>query len=173
MFQYPGAMMSTPGTAQAIAGQMQGQPFTPMGQPMPQSPVFGPAQSPTPSQGMGQGNYPTGYRIGMRVVPVASYDEAKAVATDFAGNMTVMTDLSHDQIYTKVLDPITNSVSFQVYRRVPDQPVPTPEQIHPQTAQEQVTPEPQYDVRAEMEKIREELELLKRELGITEKEEQK
>lgn len=50
--------------------------------------------------------------------PVASQEEAKAVPTDFSGNMLVMTDLSHGAIYTKVLDPSTGSSVFDMYRKV-------------------------------------------------------
>lgn len=50
--------------------------------------------------------------------PVASLEEAKAVPTDFSGNMLVMTDLSHGAIYTKVLDPASGSSVFDTYKKI-------------------------------------------------------
>jgi hypothetical protein len=100
----------------------------------------------------------------MRVRPVASYDEAKAVPTDFMGNLLVLTDLSHGCIYTKVLDPATGSSIFRVYKEVVE-PAPQPEPVAP--------PAPMYDPKAEIERLRSELEGIKHELGLDSKEEQK
>lgn len=139
-----------------------------MGQPMissmypsissqaPQAPNFGPQTSPYVPQGVGQGNYTPQAQNSMRVRPVASYDEAKAVPTDFMGNMLILTDLSHGMIYTKVLDPSTGSSVFRTYQLVPEQVAPAPEQTPP------------YDAKGEIEKLRGELNVLKKELGIGE-----
>lgn len=62
--------------------------------------------------------------------PVASKEEAKAVPTDFQGNILVMTDFPNNAIYTKALNPATGSAQFETYQRVieqetSDQTVPT------------------------------------------------
>lgn len=52
----------------------------------------------TSLQGMqtGQGyNYPSNAQNGVRVFSVGSYDEAKAIPTDFSGDMLILTDLYH------------------------------------------------------------------------------
>lgn len=55
----------------------------------------------TSLQGMqtGQGyNYPSNAQNGVRVFSVGSYDEAKAIPTDFSGDMLILTDLYHGRI---------------------------------------------------------------------------
>lgn len=161
MYQYPGQM--------GMAQPMQGQPgtmYNPMTPAMPGSPYGGPQSSQAVPQVPGQGNYTPNTQIGMRVRPVASYDEAKAVPTDFMGNMLILTDMSHGCIYTKVLDPATGSSIFRTYALVPEQ-APQPAQSVP-TAPAPATQV--YDAKSEIERLRGELEGLKRELGIVKEE---
>lgn len=156
MYQYPNQM------GQMISGQQM---YGAMPQQMPQSPNFVPQAPSVVPTGVGQGNYPASTQIGMRVRPVASYDEAKAVPTDFMGNMLILTDLSHGNIYTKVLDPATGSSIFQTYQRVPESP--------PQTHQQNfsnIDPIPSYDPKAEIEHLKMELNNLKHELGMDKEE---
>ncbi len=160
MYQYPGQMGVAPGMQVPQPGQMYGVP----GQPMQQSPNFVPQVPSGVPQGVSQGNYAPALQNPMRVRPVASYDEAKAVPTDFMGNLLVLTDLSHGCIYTKVLDPATGSSIFRIYKEVVE-PAPQPEPVAP--------PVPMYDPKAEIERLRSELEGIKHELGLDSKEEQK
>lgn len=160
MYQYPGQMGIAPGMQVPQPGQMYGAP----GQPMQQSPSFVPQMSSGVPQGVGQGNYAPALQNPMRVRPVASYDEAKAVPTDFMGNLLVLTDLSHGCIYTKVLDPATGSSVFRVYKEVIE-PMPQAELVAP--------PVPVYDPKAEIDLLRSELEGIKRELGLDSKEDSK
>lgn len=150
MYQYPGMgqPMQNPGPMPMYGNG---------GPPMPQSSNFDPQGQSTSFQGMGRGMYPPNQQNPVRVLPVASCDEAKAVPTDFMGNRLILTDLSHGCIYTKVLDPATGSSIFRTYRLAPDQP-PAPV-------------EPSYDAKSEIERLRGELEGIKRELGIDMKEE--
>lgn len=124
----------------------------------PQTPVMAP-------MGMGQGNYTPGPQMGVRVRPVASYDEAKAVPTDFMGNTLILTDLSHGFIYTKMLDTATGSSIFHVYQRIPDQAV----QVTP-TSTPMPDPVPAYDAKSEIDAIRAELNSIKHELGLDKEE---
>lgn len=150
MYQYPGQMT-------------MGQPFmnpiyNPVSSTQPQVPNLGAQTSQFGPQMPGQGNYPPSTQTAMRVRPVASYDEAKAVPTDFMGNMLILTDLSHGMIYTKVLDTATGSSVFKTYQLIPEQVPNVPEQGPP------------YDVKGEIEKLRGELNVLKKELGLSEEE---
>lgn len=163
MYQYPGQM----GMAQNMQGQPGGQMYGAAGQPMQQSSNFLSQTSSNGFQGVPQGNYTPGIQNPMRVRPVASYDEAKAVPTDFMGNLLVLTDFSHGCIYTKVLDPMTGSSIFRIYREVVEQ-VPQPEPVV--QAQPQA---PAYDAKAEIEQLRTELNSIKHELGLDNKEESK
>lgn len=160
MYQYPGQMGMAPGMQVQQPGQMYGVP----GQPMQQSPNFVPQVPSGVPQGVSQGNYAPALQNRMRVRPVASYDEAKAVPTDFMGDLLVLTDLSHGFIYTKVLDPNTGSSIFRIYREVIE-PAPQPEQP--------AAPVPVYDPKAEIEQLRAELNGIKHELGLDSKEESK
>ena len=54
--------------------------------------------------------------------PVASYDEAKAVPTDYMGNIILMPDFAHGMIYAKALDANTGNPIFQRFRFSPEQP---------------------------------------------------
>lgn len=162
MYQYPGQM--------GMAQPMQGQPgtmYNPMTPAMSGSPYGGPQSSQAVPQVPGQGNYTPNTQIGMRVRPVASYDEAKAVPTDFMGNMLILTDLSHGCIYTKVLDPATGSSIFRTYALAPEQAPAQPIQTPPA----EMTPAtPIYDAKGEIERLKSELDSIKRELGITKEE---
>lgn len=150
---------SNPGYPQNDASMFQQQ----MGQGMQQSSNFGPQMPSMPSQSIGQCNYTTGAPVAIKARPVASYDEAKAVPTDFMGNILVMTDFSHGCIYTKVLDPVTGSSVFRVYQQIPEQPPQMPTQPQPQGMQ-------QYNVKAEIDSIKAEMNKLKKELGLDSKE---
>lgn len=154
MYQYPGTPMTQP----PIQGAMPGQMYPPMTGGVPQSQNFDPRGLSTSLQGAGRVNYPPQTQNGLRVLPVASYDEAKAVPTDFMGNTLVMTDLSHGYIYTKIFDPNTGSSIFHAYQRIPEQMAPQPEQQPPT--------QPQYDARADIEALRNELNGIKHELGL-------
>lgn len=75
-------------------------------------------------------------------------EEAKAVPTDFSGNVTVMTDFSHGMIYTKALNYQDGTSIFNCYRldNTPLQPVP-----------QMVQPLGDYVTRQEMESFRAEI----------------
>lgn len=150
MYQYPGQM----GMGQPMTSPM----YSPMGNQQPQLPNLGPQTSQFVPQVPGQGNYPPSTQTAMRVRPVASYDEAKAVPTDFMGNMLILTDLSHGMIYTKVLDPSTGSSIFRAYQLLPEQA--------PQVAPVPMSQEPAFDFKGEVEKLRAELNAIKHELGL-------
>lgn len=87
-----------------------------------------------------------------QVVPVASYDEAKAIPTNFMGGTTILTDFSHGMIYTKTLDVNTGNSVFQAFKYVPEEPV--------------APLESEYDVKSEIEKLKQELAHICQELGI-------
>lgn len=136
----------------------------PIGQPTPLNPQgYIPNMPQGVPQAPNQGMYTTTQQMGFRVRPVGSYDEAKAVPTDFLGNMLVLTDLSHGKIYTKILDPSTGSPIFKSYSLDIDSGTETP---NPETN----TLVPPYDAKAEIESIRAELNSIKEELGIKEEE---
>ncbi len=82
--------------------------------------------------------------------PVASYDEAKAIPTDFSGALTIMPDWAHGHIYVKALADNGNPV-FRSYR---EEPVPAPV---PQPAVE-------YAPLSELEGLKADVEALRREL---------
>ncbi len=122
----------------------------------PQQPPVSPSVNPYGISNIGQGNYILNSQMPLKIRPVASYDEAKAVPTDFTGSMLVLTDLSHGFIYTKVLDPNTGSSVFGVYQRVPEQsPISTP----PIDTNNFVTIE-------DFNNLKRELDTIKHELGI-------
>lgn len=58
--------------------------------------------------------------------PVASYDEAKAVPTDFSGALTIMPDWAHGYIYAKALGDDGNPL-FRAYRYEPPAAAPVVE----------------------------------------------
>ena len=153
MYQYPGQYGVNP--------NMMSPGYTTVGAQGQQSPLFGAQMPSAVPQVPGQGVYPPSTQTAMRVRPVASYDEAKAVPTDFMGNMLILTDLSHGMIYTKVLDPATGSSIFKAYQLIPEQ---GPQVAPPPTTEGK----PEYDAKSEIEKLRMELSYLKHELGIEE-----
>ena len=57
--------------------------------------------------------------------PVASFDEAKAVPTDFSGALTIMPDWAHGYIYAKALGD-NGAPVFRTYRDVDYSPVQAP-----------------------------------------------
>lgn len=59
------------------------------------------------------------------VTRVASYDEAKAVPTDFSGVLRLMLDWSHGYIYAKALGDDGAPV-FRKFRFEPEAPAPAP-----------------------------------------------
>lgn len=140
-----------------------------MAQPAPlNQPGYAPGVPPgvpqVPNQGM---IYAPATQMGLKVRPVGSYDEAKAVPTDFLGNMLVLTDLSHGKIYTKVLDPATGSPIFKSYSLDPDTIQAEP-QSQPQPIEHTDPQAPPYDAKIEIDRLRTKLNYIKQELGIKE-----
>lgn len=106
-----------------------------------------PAQYQQGQPGNAQPNQP-----GLIVRPVASFDEAKAVPTDFSGALTIMPDWAHGYIYAKALGD-DGSPIFRAYRYEP-----------PQTA----APAPAavaYAPLEELERLRQEVNALREELA--------
>lgn len=95
---------------------------------------------------------------GIIVRPVASYDEAKAVPTDFSGALTVMPDWGHGYIYVKALG---------------DNGIPVLGIYHDINAAKNSTPLPaaepapavEYAPLEELEQLREEVKALREELA--------
>lgn len=94
--------------------------------------------------------------------PVASFDEAKAVPTDFSGALTIMPDWGHGYIYAKALGDNGTPV-FRAYRAVdaaqaaepaPAAPVSIPEGTY-------APMETVECLRCEVEKLRKELDALR------------
>lgn len=86
--------------------------------------------------------------------PVASYDEAKAVPTDFSGALTVMPDWAHGYIYAKALGD-DGSPIFRAYRYEPPAQAPSAEPA----------PAVRYASLEEVTRLRQELEALKQTLA--------
>lgn len=116
-----------------------------------QSPPYSAQGVPYGSPWQQQGNYTPNQQNAVRVVPVASIDEAKAIPTDFMGTMLVLTDFPHGAIYTKVLDTNTGNPIFRIFKYIPDE-----------------DPAPAYDPRKDIEMLRAELNRIKTELGMKE-----
>lgn len=160
--QNPGMVPGYPGPMGQGMGQMPRQnPGNPqmypgMGQPVNPAMQLAMSQAAQNDQTrllpMQQGSYTPSTQKTTRIVPVASYDEAKAVPTDFLGNLIIMTDFAHGMVYTKVLDTNTGNPIFKIYAEMPE-PEPTP-------------PAPVYDAQNEIAQLRAELNALKKELGI-------
>lgn len=98
--------------------------------------------------------------------PVASFDEAKAVPTDFSGALTIMPDWGHGYIYAKALGGNGTPV-FRAYRAVDSAPAPLPA-AEPAPAAPVPIPEGTYApletvecLRCEVEKLRKELDALR------------
>lgn len=94
--------------------------------------------------------------------PVASFDEAKAVPTDFSGALTIMPDWGHGYIYAKALGDNGTPV-FRAYRAVDAAQAAEPVQAAPVPI-----PEGTYApletvecLRCEVEKLRKELDALR------------
>ena len=89
---------------------------------------------------------------------VASYDEAKAVPTDFSGVLTIMPDWAHGCIYAKALGDDGSPV-FRVFRDVTLPP--------PPAAEPAASPAPTvaYAPLEELERLREEVDALRKELA--------
>ena len=90
--------------------------------------------------------------------PVASFDEAKAVPTDFSGALTIMPDWIHGYIYAKALGE-NGAPVFRAYRDV-DAP---PAQTVPQPTAEPA-PAVAYAPLEELERLRREVAALREEL---------
>lgn len=118
----------------------------------------GSAQAPTQYQqgqpGNAQPNQP-----GLIVRPVASFDEAKAVPTDFSGALTIMPDWAHGFIYAKALGDNGTPV-FRAYRDVDFSSA----QAAPQPPAEP-TPAVEYAPLEELERLRQEVNSLREELA--------
>lgn len=114
----------------------------------------------TSLQGMqtGQGyNYPPNAQNGVRVFSVGSYDEAKAIPTDFSGDMLILTDLYHGRIYTKVYDAGLKESIFRVYQVInpnTQQVITAPQEQNPVT--------PMYDPKPDIKNIYSEIENIKK-----------
>lgn len=112
-----------------------------------------PAQYQQGQPGNSQPNQP-----GLIVRPVASFDEAKAVPTDFSGALTIMPDWAHGYIYAKALGDNGTPV-FRAYRDVDfssAQAAPQPPAEPARTVE--------YATLEELERLREEVEALRQEL---------
>lgn len=102
----------------------------------------------------GQGGQPN--QPGLIVRPVASFDEAKAVPTDFSGALTIMPDWGHGYIYAKALGDNGTPV-FRAYRAVDAAPA------NPPAAE--AAPAVEYAPLEELERLRGEVEALREELA--------
>ena len=91
--------------------------------------------------------------------PVASFDEAKAVPTDFSGALTIMPDWAHGYIYAKALGDNGTPV-FRTYHHVDYSPVQTPP---PQTAADSSRTE-NYATKDDLDEIWKELHHLRDDL---------
>lgn len=92
--------------------------------------------------------------------PVASFDEAKAVPTDFSGALTIMPDWSHGYIYAKALGDNGTPV-FRTYRDVDYSPVQTP----PTQTVAAPAPAVEYAPLEELERLRQDVNALREELA--------
>lgn len=111
-----------------------------------------PAQYQQGQSGNAQPNQP-----GLIVRPVASFDEAKAVPTDFSGALTIMPDWAHGYIYAKALGDNGTPV-FRAYRDVDSSPA----QAAPPA--EEPTQAVEYAPLKELERLRQEVNSLREEL---------
>ena len=125
-----------------------------------------------------RGNAPM--QPGFKICPVASYDEAKAIPTDFMGNVMLMPDLTHGYIYTKIFNPNTGGSVFTAFKAVqyPEMPAPVPPPAPMPTPAPVPNPPPMvdtapaYDAKAAINQLKSELDHIKKELGIKEEENQ-
>lgn len=93
---------------------------------------------------------------GLKVIPVGSITEAQAVPTDFMGDTLLMPDFGHGAIYMKVLNPNTGGAIFRVFKLEPEM------QANAQAATQN------YDAKTEIDKLRAEIEALRKDLGFEE-----
>lgn len=112
-----------------------------------------PAQYQQGQPGNAQPNQP-----GLIVRPVASFDEAKAVPTDFSGALTIMPDWAHGYIYAKAIgddgNPIFRSYRYEPPQQAPATPVPIPEGTYAPL-------ETVECLKCEVEKLKQELETIR------------
>lgn len=91
---------------------------------------------------------------------VTSREEALGVPVDFAGGVTVMPDISHGSIYTKVFNTQTGNADFVEYRRV------APEQsVAPAPADAAPVPREEYVTKAQFDELCKEVESLRERKG--------
>lgn len=121
----------------------------------PQPAAFPQTVPAVPQQDAQIGGFNAGGHSGFQVIPVASYDEAKAIPTDFAGNTLILLDLSHGMIYTKGLDVSNGTSVFRAYRIQEAEP----------TANSN-----EFDAKGEVERLKKDMDRIKKELGLSEKE---
>lgn len=121
----------------------------------PQPAAFPQTVPAVPQQDAQMGGFNAGGHSGFQVIPVASYDEAKAIPTDFAGNTLILLDLSHGMIYTKAIDVSNGTSVFRTYRIQEAEPTASSND---------------FDARSEIEKLKKDLEHVQKELGLTAKE---
>lgn len=153
--------------------QMQPQQYAPgmqpMGQPMPPAYQGQNQQMPSMAPQMPQGGFSNSQvqqpQINAKVRPVASYDEAKAIPTDFMGSLIIMPDTAHSAIYTKVLDQNTGASIFKAYKEVPIevQEAPTMQTPPPPTV-------PVYDAREDIAQLQEDIKTTRLEIANLKKE---
>lgn len=98
---------------------------------------------------------------GLIVRPVASFDEAKAVPTDFSGALTIMPDWAHGFIYAKALGDNGTPV-FRAYRDVDLSAAPAAPQSPAEPAQAVA-----YAPLEALEQLRQEVNTLREELTAT------
>lgn len=92
---------------------------------------------------------------------VTSREEALGIPVDFNGGVTIMPDISHGSIYTKVFNTQTGSADFVEYRRVTSENVVQPEAPK--------APVEEYATKAQLEELRKEIETLRERKGGKEK----
>lgn len=112
------------------------------------------AQIPTQNQPMT--NYACQSQNAFTIIPVASFDEANAIPTDFSGSTIIMPDFSHGMIYTKTLDVKTGNSVFLPFKY-------SPELLNPPVQKQEV---PEYDAKGEIEKLKQECAFIRKELGL-------
>lgn len=118
--------------------------------------VQSPAQYQQSQSGNAQPNQP-----GLIVRPVASFDEAKAVPTDFSGALTIMPDWAHGFIYAKALGDNGTPV-FRAYRDVDLPAAPAAPQSPAEPARTV-----EYAPLEELERLQREVNSLREELAAT------
>lgn len=108
---------------------------------------YSPQTRPVPQPGMNP-NYQAQTRF--VVQPVACEDEARAIPTDFSGNIMLLPDLTHGKIYCKALNMADGSALFTTFE-APQPPAPAPVEWATSKALDELRAE-LADVRAMIEK---------------------